>query len=384
MPQLVRALCRGAASPIPGAVPSGRDAPKTVVSILIDGFGWSYFERFASELPFLRRVVRDGVVSKLTAQFPSTTAAQITTFHTGAPVGESGVFEWFYFEPELDAIFAPLLHSEVGVDALIPVTSRAGLFPARTLYEELTAIGVDAHCHQPRAYTGSPYSCATTRGATTHGYRTFAESLVDLRHAITASRGPSYHALYYEGLDSVSHGHGPGSEHVDAELRMIFAALEAELGAILDDPSVCVLLTADHGHTAVSPERTIYLDEEIPELEGWLRTSRDGRPLVPAGSSRDMFIYVRPESIHEAKARIETVVDGRASVWWVDELVGRGLFGRVTPRLSARLGDLLVLPHDGEMVWWSGGGRFTQQKRGHHGGLSAEELEIPLLAWRAV
>ena len=54
------------------------------------------------------------MVEKLTAQFPSTTAAQITTIHTGQTVGEHGLFEWNYYEPVLDAVIAPLLFSFAG------------------------------------------------------------------------------------------------------------------------------------------------------------------------------------------------------------------------------------------------------------------------------
>ncbi|MGB7874822.1 MAG: alkaline phosphatase family protein, partial [Anaerolineales bacterium] len=87
----------------------------TVVLFLVDAFGWRFFEKF-QDLPFLKRLTAHGTVEKLTAQFPSTTAAHVTTIHTGLPVGKSGVYEWFYYEPQLDRIIAPLLFSYAGDD----------------------------------------------------------------------------------------------------------------------------------------------------------------------------------------------------------------------------------------------------------------------------
>src|SRR5579859_3627366 len=75
-----------------------------VVLFFVDAFGWRFFERYQDRYPFLRRIVKQGVVTKLTSQFPSTTAAHVTAIHTGLPVGESGVYEWFYYEPLLDAM----------------------------------------------------------------------------------------------------------------------------------------------------------------------------------------------------------------------------------------------------------------------------------------
>jgi predicted AlkP superfamily pyrophosphatase or phosphodiesterase len=53
-----------------------------VVLFLVDGFGWRFFERF-QDAPFLKRMASQGRVEKLISQFPSTTAAHLTTIHTG-------------------------------------------------------------------------------------------------------------------------------------------------------------------------------------------------------------------------------------------------------------------------------------------------------------
>jgi hypothetical protein len=62
------------------------------------------------------------------------------------------------------------------------------------------------------------------------------------------------------------------------------------------------------------------------------------------------------------------------------ELVAEGVFGAAGPGLLERIGDLVVLPGPGGTVWWREPGRFEMRFRGHHGGLSPEEMLIPLAA----
>ena len=54
-----------------------------------------------------------------------------------------------------------------------------------------------------------------------------------------------------------------------------------------------------------------------------------------------------------------------------------------SPRLRERLAHVVVLPRYGEAVYWHEPGRFVQQLHGQHGGLSPQEMEIPLVAWVA-
>src|SRR5690349_17972002 len=53
-----------------------------VIFLFVDAFGWCFFERYAEQYEFLKTVLQQGVVSKLTSQFPSTTAAHVTCIHT--------------------------------------------------------------------------------------------------------------------------------------------------------------------------------------------------------------------------------------------------------------------------------------------------------------
>ncbi|MCX7706843.1 MAG: alkaline phosphatase family protein, partial [Anaerolineae bacterium] len=143
---------------------------RTVVLVLIDGFGWRFFEKYADGYPALRRFLDHGVVARLRAQFPSTTAAHVTTLHTGLEVGQSGLYEWNIYEPALDAIVTPLLFSFAGTKDRDQLKSTgldpARMYPARTIYPDLAGAGIGSYILSHREYTPSTYSDAMYRGAT--------------------------------------------------------------------------------------------------------------------------------------------------------------------------------------------------------------------------
>jgi hypothetical protein len=133
----------------------------------------------------------------------------------------------------------------------------------------------------------------------------------------------------------------------------------------------------------VSPETTLYLnlDARFSGLESYLKTNRQGQLLVPAGSSRDLFLYVKDELLEETQAFLAAGLEGKAEVYRVQHLIEAGFFGPVSPAFLERVGNLVVLPLAGESVWWYEKGRFEQRFYGQHGGLSREEMEIPLVIY---
>jgi hypothetical protein len=55
--------------------------------------------------------------------------------------------------------------------------------------------------------------------------------------------------------------------------------------------------------------------------------------------------------------------------------------GTASDAFLMRVAPLVVLPYEGETVWWYEKGRFEMSFRGHHGGLVPQEVDIPLLAY---
>ena len=381
------------------------DRPDTVVLLFVDAFGWCFFEEFAGCTPALQRFLRDGVVSKLTAVFPSTTAAHVACLHSGLTPAENGIYEWYQYEPTAGRMIAPLLSSPAGEPGRNRIDLAPGtLFDGETLHERLAARGVRSISVTPGEFTPSPFNDAFTRGAENAPWKKLSRGLDRLAGLAAApgdgGRGPRLIHYYYGGIDRTAHRSGPRSPAVRKAVRRFFGALESRFFRALDEgryaggrggaggdgstpagarPKICVVLTADHGMMGHDPARAVYLNQALPRIGEWLERDPGGRLKVPAGSPRDFFLHLREECFDEAVAALREALAGTAAVRPVRELVAAGYFGDAppAPRFLARVGNAVILPHPGRAVWWREAGRFECRHRGDHGGLSPEEMEIP-------
>lgn len=362
----------------------------TVVLFFIDSLGWQMLQRYGAAHPLLRRFHKHGIVTQLTAQFPSTTAAHTTTIHTGLTPGQSGVYEWTYYEPRLDSIMAPLLFSFSGTkerDTLKPTAiDPRDLYPTHTLYHDLGAAGITSYVFQARDILPSTFSNVVLDGAQPMPYTTLPEALVNLRLLLERQRDPAYVFFYFDRIDSICHQYGPNSVQVAAEIDACLTALESWFRRLpRTRHDTLIILTADHGQIAVDPRTTVYLNagDRFAGLERFLRCNRRGELLVPAGSPRDLFLYIADGRLAEAQQFFAERLAGTADVRQVRDLADRGYFGPqpLSPVFWDRVGDLVVLPHAGETVWWYEKDRFEQTFYGHHGGLTPQEMEIPLLLY---
>ena len=113
VPNTIRALLTGRGeAPLSGEVFGALTRPfKHAVCLFIDALGWRFIEPRLDDYPFLRSIAGRGLVEKITSQFPSTTAAHMTAFHTGLAPAQSGIYEWRFFEPTLDEMISPLIFS---------------------------------------------------------------------------------------------------------------------------------------------------------------------------------------------------------------------------------------------------------------------------------
>ncbi|SNC60580.1 Predicted pyrophosphatase or phosphodiesterase, AlkP superfamily [Kytococcus aerolatus] len=377
----------GVGVPAPGAAPV-RELPPAqgVVSVLLDGLGWSLVERYAGHAPFLRQLLRSGgpevTARPMVCGYPSTTAASLATHATGLAPGEHGHLGYAVRDPQRDVVFNHLSWKD-GPDPL-------EWQPRPTLFGRLADAGVRVARvgHQRFATT------ALTRAAQRGGSYLPADDLdAWVSTGLEVVRGarptePVVAFLYWPTLDQVGHRTGPGSMEWTAELERIDAAL-AELVRGLPR-GVHLGLTADHGMLAIDASAGFTTADHPHLLTG---------VAAVAGEPRCRYLYLPREDESPAGRALpadpsrladvaatwrETITThagpDAALVLTREEVVADGWFGpTVAPEHLARIGDVVVAATDPTftVVDPSADPQSITAMRGWHGGIHPEELLVP-------
>jgi predicted AlkP superfamily pyrophosphatase or phosphodiesterase len=327
-------------------------------------------------------------VSQMTSMFPSTTSAHSTTIHTGMDVNTSGVYEWYYYEPLIGEVITPLVFSLTHRMAYDELVTRgiqpADVFLPQTFYARLAESGIQSFVSQPRSINKSAYSQFVTRGAKHLPFLTLPEVLTNVTEHHERTNGKRYYMIYFSPIDTICHEYGPASAQTEAEVESMLLQMESFLRRCAKRfKKTLMLITADHGQVETSPENAFYLNQHFEGLERYFKKAVTGEPIYFGGSARDMFLYVEDQHLAEVESLLKPKLEGIAEVYTTQTLIDQGFFGAspISQRLADRIGNLVILPYKGESVYWYIKDRFEQPLRGHHGGLTPDEMLIPFIAY---
>lgn len=371
--------------------PSDLGEVQRVVVVLIDALGWELLSRCLEKSNQASRLVERSVLSKLTSLFPSSTTPHMMRLHFGLTVGQSSIVDWTCYQAPSGHVVCPLLNSlastSFGAQVKFDTLNQHGLdlsslVPENCSYEELRRTGAAVFNYCPERIASSTFSKLAFRGSEIRAYSSLEKGLEQLSGCLRMTEAPSYSTFYYPTVDSLSHRVGPYSAETLQAAADVFVHLERFLESLGDLTGTLVAVTADHGQMPI--DSMMWLDEELPEVMSLLRSDSTGSPILPCGSPRALFIHVRPGNHERLRNSLAALLESKAVVATVESLVRGGIFGKVDDmeRFLLNVGDLIILPKSRVGVFWRGGGLFDENLKGAHGGLSREELHIPLMMFK--
>jgi hypothetical protein len=341
---------------------------RNVVLLLVDGMGLDLFERHAG--PLARHLA-----GSMTSVFPSSTAPAITTLLTGVTPSRHAATGWYMHFPELGTIGMILpFRARWGGDTF----DQAGVDPAMLLGAPglFDALPVRSVLLLPRDLADSPYSRALGGGAERHGFDTFGDCLNRITRIVRSGPERKYLYAYWPWLDALAHGHGIGSPAV----RQHFGELESAMAAWWDTLSgteTLVLVTADHGFVDTSPAETVWVHRH-PPLAGALSQPLTGEPRVA-------YCHVRPGYASAFRDYVESDLATAFELHESESLLADGWFGPGTPdpRVRDRIGDYTLIARGRHVIRDQLCNCGAVHHIGVHGGISGEEMLVPLVAVEA-
>lgn len=131
------------------------------------------------------------------------------------------------------------------------------------------------------------------------------------------------------------------------------------------------LLVADHGQLRTENDSHYDLRNH-PNLTRRLH-------IQPTGENRLIYLYVKPGQTEAVREYIERTWPNQFAILESANAQEVGLFGPQphSSHLAERLGDLVLAAKGSAYLWWGG---VENPLIGRHGGLSPEEMLVPLLA----
>lgn len=348
-----------------GALPASEvERFRNVVLMVIDGLGWDFLARQP------HNVISASQPARLTSVFPSTTASAITSYMTGLTPLEHGLTGWFTYLRELGSIATvlPFRPRHGG-----PTYSAMGVDPHRVFHwpNVFQHVAATSTIVTPHYIVDSDYSRATAGPARRIPYRDLEGYFAGIRQALRAPAERRYVYAYWPELDSLCHVHGTTSRAVRDHFQALCNGLE-HLLEVDGDGQTLLLLCADHGHIDTGPARTVHL-EQHPTLAACLAMPLCGEP-------RAAFCYVHADQAGIFEDYVSRHLADQCRLWTRSELLASGLLGKGCGHgeINHRVGDYLLLMKDNWVIRDRLPGQETLAQVGVHGGLSAQELFVPL------
>lgn len=346
------------------------DKYKNIVFIVIDGLGYEFLIKQNEGL------LKNSLKRKITSVFPTTTASAISSFLTGQAPLQHAMTGWFMYFKETGCASLPLpftnRYSTKGYDDF--GIRPHEIFNFKNIFDQLS---ISYEIISPKKTINSPYSIHSFGTKNKIGYENHNDFFDIISKTIkknsdftSANKNMIY--AYYPFFDEFSHIYGSNSNNcVD-----LFHKIETSLNKLKNnfiDKETLFIVTADHGLIDIPQENKLKLND-FPKLQSCLSLPLCGENRVP-------FCYVRPSKLELFKSFVTNEMDKYCSMLSIDEALDMNLFGlgEMNPKFFDRVGDYILLMKENYILYDLVLNENVHPFIGYHGGLSDQELYVPLI-----
>ena len=322
----------------PDVIPSAN----TYVLVLFDGLGVAQLQHPAA------RSISASMTGQIEAPFPTTTSVSLATIATGLAPSQHGQVAHLTWMEDLGKVVNTLKWVTTTGD---PVSyDYQSVLPKPNLWERLRTAGVEPITVQPADFSGSPLTRTLYRGARFEG----AWDVEDLITATAQLAGEPNRLIftYVPHVDFAGHVFGLGSPEFTDAMKTAVSVWEGIAAAL--PLNAALIGTADHGLVEFSEQqKQLVRDPKFDDLR-------------LAGDTRGIQMWGE-----------RSVMDELAELTGGDLVDSLTLIGPDPTALTrSRLGELLLLSPPDKAVIPRG---FDKRLRCYHGGLTPDEVEIPIL-----
>src|SRR6266550_4018204 len=311
------------------ANPLALEPAARVCLLLVDGLGWELLQANRPAAPFLNSIAG----GSLTAGFPATTAASLSSLATGVPPGEHGLVGYTMALPSYDRAFNALTWSLYGVGPRVDLVGELvpeSFQPFPTLAERAAAAGLRIHHLGPAFHEWSGLTRAIGRGERFHP----ADSLEAVTEgALRLLKAPRTFVFgHHPRLDAAGHVHGVASQAWADELVALDQAVRLLAEQLPKD--TLRVVSGDHGMVDLRPGEKLDLADH-PDLAAGVR--------ILGGEARARYVGAVQGATDDVLGAWRSRLGDRMWIWPTEQAIATGIFGpRVNNRARARMGELVA------------------------------------------
>lgn len=338
-----------------------------VIIFLIDALGLHSLQKILQKEDFFDQKN----VLYATSVFPTTTSASISSLLTASTPIEHGILGYILYLKELGALVNMIELSSPTLGKVSSNFSSKEILLSETIFEKVLNVGVKGCVLTSKNIRGSGFSNLIHTGASVRSYQSFGDLFFKFREMLQED-GKLFGFVYWGLLDSIGHKMGVDSQAFESELYWLLRMIQKEVVPVIGNDTLLVIM-GDHGQIVTPWENEIWWS--------WKDEISTFFTIPPGGEMRMMHIYTH--HTREVIEYIQKMYTDRAIAFTKDQAIQMGLFGGSFPKKESleRIGDVVLIARSNYSFYFKFTGR-EESLKSKHGGLSLDELIVPLIVLR--